>query len=195
MSKGENTRQFIIEKAAGIFNRKGIAGTAISDIMEATDMAKGGIYRRFESKEEIVAEVFQHLSKKLAVAIQSAIKDKSSAKDKLFALLDLYHDKLVLSDAGGCVMLNFGTESDDTDPVICAKVGSAIKSAQQVIVNIFTEGIENGEFVRSLNAEAMGIKVFTILEGAMLTSRVFQDKRQMKLMTELIKKEIEGYIS
>jgi TetR/AcrR family transcriptional repressor of nem operon len=47
MSKGENTRQFIIEKAALIMNQKGIAGTSISDIMEATKLAKGGIYRRF----------------------------------------------------------------------------------------------------------------------------------------------------
>ena len=34
MSKGEQTRQMIIEQSAALFNKKGIAATAMSDIMD-----------------------------------------------------------------------------------------------------------------------------------------------------------------
>ncbi|RZK05397.1 MAG: TetR/AcrR family transcriptional regulator, partial [Flavobacterium sp.] len=44
MSKSEQTKQFIIEKAAPIFNKKGFAGTSMNDILEATGLAKGGVY-------------------------------------------------------------------------------------------------------------------------------------------------------
>ena len=53
MRKGEATRQDIIRKSAPIFNRKGYSGAALSDLMRATGLEKGGIYRHFESKEEL----------------------------------------------------------------------------------------------------------------------------------------------
>ncbi|HXM48600.1 MAG TPA: TetR family transcriptional regulator [Pyrinomonadaceae bacterium] len=44
MRKGEQTRQEIIRKAAPIFNQKGYDGAALSDLMRATGLEKGGIY-------------------------------------------------------------------------------------------------------------------------------------------------------
>jgi hypothetical protein len=44
MTKAERTKKYIVEKAADLINRKGIAGTSLSDIMEATQLAKGGVY-------------------------------------------------------------------------------------------------------------------------------------------------------
>ena len=58
-TKAERTRQFIIEASAPIINKKGVAGTSLTDIMEATKLAKGGIYGNFENKEEICKEIFQ----------------------------------------------------------------------------------------------------------------------------------------
>jgi len=41
--KGELTRQEIIRQAAPIFNQKGYDGAALSDLMRATGLEKGGI--------------------------------------------------------------------------------------------------------------------------------------------------------
>ena len=60
MRKGEQTRQEIIRKAAPIFNQKGYDGAALSDLMRATGLEKGGIYRHFESKEELAGDAFDH---------------------------------------------------------------------------------------------------------------------------------------
>ena len=62
MRKGEHTRQDIIRKAAPIFNQKGYDGAALSDLMRATGLEKGGIYRHFESKEEAEAPVARLIS-------------------------------------------------------------------------------------------------------------------------------------
>ena len=53
MTKGQETRQRIIELAAPIFNQRGFAGCSMADIMAATGLEKGGIYRYFSSKSEI----------------------------------------------------------------------------------------------------------------------------------------------
>jgi len=193
MSKGEDTRQFIIEKAAFLYNQKGIAGTSISDIMEATDLAKGGIYRRFESKEEITLEVFDFLVKRLFDSINTAIKDKGTATDKLMALLDHYYDRLVMAKQGGCPLLNFGVEADDTDPLLRDRVGRGIKVIQDQISRIVADGVETGEFRSSVDAGQFGIKMFNLLEGTILACRVLHSKVQMKVITDVFKKEIEGF--
>src|SRR6202044_3514737 len=60
MRKGEQTRQEIIRRAAPIFNQKGYGGPAPSDLMKATGLEKGGIYRHFDSKEMLAAEAFDY---------------------------------------------------------------------------------------------------------------------------------------
>src|SRR6266481_3270397 len=60
MTKGEQTRREIVQKAAPLFNQKGYQGTSLSDLMDATGLQKGGIYRHFSSKEDLAAEAFDY---------------------------------------------------------------------------------------------------------------------------------------
>jgi TetR/AcrR family transcriptional regulator, transcriptional repressor for nem operon len=191
MKKAERTRQFIIEKAAPIFNKKGIAGTAISDIMDATKLAKGGVYGNFESKDEICLESFNYLAKSLGDAINQSMAGKASAKEKLFAMLDFYKDRLTKSNTGGCPILNFGTEADDTNPVIKQRVKDAINTSQNRIANVVKQGLEAGEFIEKFNAETFAVKMFTMIEGAILISRIQSSNAHMTLITDLLKSEIE----
>src|ERR1700744_4658436 len=113
MTKAERTRQFIIEQAAPIFNKKGIAGTSMSDVMEATKLAKGGLYGNFDSKETLCLEVFTYLTDLTQHAPTKLIAEAKTAPEKLYALLDFYNDKILKNGRGGCPILNFGAEADD----------------------------------------------------------------------------------
>jgi AcrR family transcriptional regulator len=145
MTKSERTRQFIIEQSASIINKKGVAGTAISDLMEATKLAKGGIYGNFETKDEICIEAFDYLTGIVARGLDSAIAAKRTAREKLFTLLDYYNDNLASGEVGGCPLLNFGTEADDTNPELKQRVAKAIKRSQQRITKLIEEGQAAGE--------------------------------------------------
>ncbi len=191
MTKAERTRRLIIEKAAPIFNKKGIAGTAISDIMKATKLAKGGVYGNFSSKDEICLESFDYLNQSIAAAIDQTIEDQTGAKDKLFALLDFYRDRLFNSNRGGCPILNFGTEADDTHPGIKQKVKDAIIVSQNRIARMVQEGKISGEFKRTFDADVFAIRMFTLIEGAIMISRIQGNDRQIKLITDMLKTEIQ----
>ena len=60
MTKGEQTRRRIVEAAAPVFNKRGYEGASLSELMAATGLKKGGIYRHFASKEELAAEAFDY---------------------------------------------------------------------------------------------------------------------------------------
>jgi TetR/AcrR family transcriptional regulator, transcriptional repressor for nem operon len=192
MSNAERTRQFIIETSAPLINKKGMAGTSLSDIMEATKLAKGGIYGNFESKEEICLESFLYLRSQLASKLDVAASKGKSAKEKLFNLLDVYSNVKNMTE--GCPILNFGTEADDTNPVMREQVKKAILSAQKRFFNIVEEGIQNKELSSEINSEHYNIRVFAMIEGAILCRKVFGNNDQMNIVLDGIKTEFERYV-
>jgi AcrR family transcriptional regulator len=57
MSKGERTRQSILQAAYELFLEKGYAATSMRAIAERTGLALGGIYNHFENKDAIFSEL------------------------------------------------------------------------------------------------------------------------------------------
>ncbi len=192
MSKADRTRQFIIEASAPLINKKGMAGTSLSDIMEATKLAKGGIYGNFENKEEICVESFLYLRSQLAGKLDLAISKGNSAKAKLFNLLAVYENDKNMTE--GCPILNFGVEADDTNPIIKEQVKNAIRSAQKRFFTIVEDGIKNKELSTEINAEQFSIKVFAMIEGGILCRKVLGNNQQMAIILESIKEEFKRYV-
>jgi AcrR family transcriptional regulator len=193
MTKAERTRHFIIEKAAPLINQKGMAGTSINDIMDATRLTKGSLYGNFENKEEICYEAFDYLLKRISAALNAAMSAKKTYREKLFAFMDYYPNTLVQEGSYGCPMLNFGVESDDTDPVMKQKVSKAVVSTETMIAKLVQAGIEAGEFNKNVDAEAFSVKVFAMIEGGMWIARVQNSNKQILMIISMLKKEIEQF--
>lgn len=192
MTKAEKTRQFIIEQTAPLFNIKGVAGTAISDIMEVTKMAKGSLYVHFENKEELTYCAVDY-NLKLFVERTMAVADTyPGARDKFFALLHYLSDPLNPPVKGGCPMMNFGMEADDTNPVIREKVNQTICNVQQGMADIVELGIAAKEFKKDWDAKKFATKAYAMIEGGILISRVSGDISQMKVLIGILKEEIDS---
>src|ERR1700753_642209 len=118
MAKGEQTKQMIIERSAVLFSKRGIAATAMSDVMEAADLAKGSLYVHFDNKDVLAEAVVDYNLDQLGQKTRSFIDRFTHPKDKLFAYIDLYRNPLNPPMEGGCPMINFGMEADDQNEVV-----------------------------------------------------------------------------
>ncbi|WP_114940252.1 TetR/AcrR family transcriptional regulator [Mucilaginibacter endophyticus] len=193
MGKAERTRQFIIETAAPIFNEKGIAGTTIDDILAATKMAKGGLYGHFESKEEIASVMVNYLLDKLSDKVNTVIAKEKTAIKKIFAFIDIYKDPIDSYIDGGCPILNFGVEADDNNPMLKQRLKTMIEEGQKVFVEIINKGVADGEISPEINAADYALKMFTLLEGGMLVSRVTGSGKYMNSLVRMLKNELKEY--
>lgn len=191
MTKAERTRELIITKAAPLFNTKGVAGTSMSDILEVTKLAKGSLYVHFENKEDLAHAVVDYHTERLGKAVDTTLSKAGTAQEKLFAYIDLFIDPVNPMLAGGCPMLNFGMESDDTDPVIRKKICSFMENALKIIYSIIKSGKDNGEFKADWDAREFSIKMFATIEGGIMMSRITGDNKNMKVIARSLKKEIE----
>ena len=57
-TKGDLTRQHILEKSMQLFSVQGYFNTSIAGIVKATGLTKGGLYGHFRNKEEIWYAVY-----------------------------------------------------------------------------------------------------------------------------------------
>ncbi len=193
MTKAERTRQLIIEKSAPIFNMKGVAGTSLSDILKATNLAKGSLYVHFENKEAISQAVVDHF-----IAIKLDVFDRTlgstgSAKSRLFAYLDAFmHPKSPIF-SGGCPCLNFGMEADDTDPVICNKIKTITDTEQRRIAEVVEDGKASGEFRSDIDSTLFALKSYALIEGAIMLKKIGGDISIIQSLSNEIKKEIDGF--
>jgi len=190
MTKGEETRQFIIEKAAPIFNTKGIAATSMSDIMEATKLSKGSMYVHFENKDVLACAAVDHNMKILNSKLEAEIVKAKTAKEQLFAYIDFFSNPINPPVIGGCPLLNFGTEADDTNPVVKEKVNRVIQRGQSLLTSIMEKGISEGEFNPNGKARELATVIFAMLEGGHLMSRMSGNNESMKTIVATLKKMI-----
>src|SRR5499425_1671852 len=93
MRKGEETRREIIRKAAPIFNQKGYEGAALSDLMKATGLQKGGIYRHFDSKQQLAAEAFDYAWRVALDTRFAGTGEVSNAVDRLKQFVRNFRDR------------------------------------------------------------------------------------------------------
>ena len=65
-TKGERTRQKIIDQALALFEQRGYTETTLRDIADAAEISIGLAYRYFRRKEELVLALYERLSEEVA---------------------------------------------------------------------------------------------------------------------------------
>lgn len=194
LTKAERTKQFILETAIPLYNEKGISGVNIDDILEATKLTKGCLYGHFENKEDLSAQVIDLSLKMVSEKIRAAVYKGKTIKSKIFAFLDFYKNPIETYVSGGCPIFNTAVEADDNYPFIKEKVAKVIRIGQQELTALLQEGINNGEFSKSLDPAVFAFKLVASVEGGIVMCRVMDTAKPMQGLIKSLKSELEQYV-
>ena len=195
MSKAEKTRQFIIEKTAPIFNRKGYAATSLADITEATGLTKGSIYGNFENKEEVVIEALRYNVSKRSGGLDEVISASQNPLDALIGMLEYHREKLMqVLKTGGCPMLNAATEADNHLDFLKNTVQRQFQGWQMKFIKVIEDGQAQGYFKKDISADNYAKEFIMLIEGGILLSGTLDDKKYMDLAVDRGIKIIETEI-
>lgn len=194
MNKSERTRQYIIEKTAPIFNTKGYAGTSLSDITEATCLTKGSIYGNFKNKDEVAIAVFEYNFDRLLIMLNGEINKRKTYREKLLCFPELYLN--FLSDkfpVGGCPIMNTAIEADDTHYDLKNVAKKALLKWFDSFVYLINKGKEKGEFKSTTNAEDKALIIISLIEGAIMITKVTGKTNYLKSLMNSLKTIIEDF--
>jgi TetR/AcrR family transcriptional repressor of nem operon len=171
MTKGELTRRKIIEEAAPIFNRRGYEGSSLADLMEATGLKKGGIYRHFSSKEELAAEAFDYTWDTAWRARLLHVDENAAGVDGIKQFIANFID-YKSPVPGGCPILNTAVDADDGNSVLRARVNKALRTWLARLQTIVRRAADRGEIRPGVDPRAVATLVVASLEGALMISRL-----------------------
>jgi TetR/AcrR family transcriptional repressor of nem operon len=192
MSKGESTKKRIIEQAAPVFNRMGYGSTSLSELMAATGLEKGGIYRHFESKEALACEVFDYTA---SVIEEERFGGEARAAPGLPRLEHFITDfgSVRSSIGGGCAIFNAAVEHDDGNPALKKRARVAFGRFVGRIAQYIDEAKEEGHLKPSVKSESLAKFVLCSLEGALIAQRLTGDKSMLPEQAKTLVGHVHAY--
>jgi TetR/AcrR family transcriptional repressor of nem operon len=195
MTKSEQTRALIIEQAAHLFNTKGYSGTSMQDVLNATGLAKGGVYGHFSSKEEIVVEAFEYAIGQVLQDLGARIKAQDNAHAKLIAILNYYYNFLEHSPVeGGCPILNYSGHMGDMIPELQKSILRALNRMLQSIAGIVEKGKQHKQIRAAVDPKAFSELFYSRIEGAIMLAKVTGDSDKLNRLLDDLKQYIEKNI-
>ncbi len=105
----------IIRHSMSLFNREGYQSPSIDRISENAGISKMTFYRYYPDKEALILAILQLKEYEFMQDLQNIIADKSSAREKLFAVFEYYNNWFKCEDFHGCMftraLFEYGTSS------------------------------------------------------------------------------------
>jgi TetR/AcrR family transcriptional regulator, transcriptional repressor for nem operon len=191
LSKSDRTKQFIVEQTADVFNKKGYAGTSITDLTKATGLTKGSIYGNFENKDEVALAAFDYNFNKVTLYLKNKIIAKENAIEGLLVYPKVYRNFLKIPFLhSGCPVLNTSTEADDTHPQLREKAAKGLLFWKTSVENQIKRGILRGEIKPSTNATELAVVLLFIIEGAIMQAKITGKSTELNIAMNYLEKLI-----
>jgi TetR/AcrR family transcriptional repressor of nem operon len=191
--KGEATRQGIIRKAAPIFNQRGYDGAALSDLMQATGLEKGGIYRHFSSKEALAVEAFDYAWRETLDARIHDLDTISNAVDRLKQLVANFVERPGIIP-GGCPLLNTAIDTDDGNAVLRERAREALRGWRSYIISVINAGIKAREIRPRIDAKKLATLMISSLEGAIMLYRLERTEETLRVIQAHLDSYLEAEV-
>jgi AcrR family transcriptional regulator len=84
----DESRQHILDEAAGVFAKRGLADTKISDLAEAAGISQGLLYRYFTDKDDVFIGLLDRAIDGVISYAQTAVKQTGTPLEKIHWLTE-----------------------------------------------------------------------------------------------------------
>lgn len=193
-TKADKTREYIQKQAAPLFNKQGFAGTSLGDLTHATGLTKGALYGNFRDKDGIALAAFEYSMKKIRAAMSARLESVTTNKQKLFILLEFFGEYVMQPPIpGGCPLMNYGVESDDSQKFLRKPVAREMQATINFIESCLEGGVRSGELKPELDVTPVARLIFCAVEGAIVVSRVTGNRAHMDAVVNHCKSVLDQF--
>ncbi len=170
--KGEKTKQDIREKAYQLFAEKGFKEVTMKDLCERTGLSRGGLYRHYESVEQIFLEIVNAFSDTQKNEVLAKINQRVPAAVILDEILSRYESEMTdRENSISLAIYEFYSNPEISKEENCVKKQYEIsKSTWEALIDY---GIGTKEF-SPVNPEAVFNVIVFAYQGVRMYSRLMK---------------------
>ena len=176
-SKGQTTREHILQITRQLFTTQGFGNTSISSIIAATGVKKGNLYYHFPSKEELGLAVLLDAQEEFKVFLEESFQGHDPI-EKILSSCDLLLEFLQKQNfVGGCLFGNTALEMTDENSKFAAIIQEVFDHWTGEIEGHLRAGRTDGSFVSTIPLPALATMVVATIEGGIMMSRVSKGQK------------------
>jgi AcrR family transcriptional regulator len=154
VSKGETTRQAILDHAMDLARRVGLEGLSIGRLARDLGMSKSGLFAHFQSKEALQIQVLEAASTRFVEGVVRPGLARPRGEPRLRALFEGWLEWTELnSRPGGCLFVAAAVELDDRPGPARDRLVQLQKDWLDVLATTVRTGITEGQFRAEVDAE------------------------------------------
>jgi AcrR family transcriptional regulator len=176
--KGQETRQRIVDVAADLIFKQGVAHTTIDDVRAAAGVSSSQLYHYFDDKPALVRAVVDQQAD--AIVGGQETFDLSTLEG-----LRAWRDWLIEYQreqgcSGGCPIGSLGSELAETDPRARAQVAEGFKRWEAAIQAGLREMHARGRLTPDSDPDTLGLALLTALQGGLLLTQINRDTKPLE---------------
>ena len=179
MSKGEETRERILDRALRLASRDGLSGLSIGGLATELGLSKSGLFAHFGSKEDLQLAVLQEAADPVrADTVMRPAFLGPRGEPRIRRLFENWMGWIGdPATPGGCVFLAAATELDDRE----GRPRDFLVGRQRQLVASLARSarlaMEEGHFAPRLDAEQFAFELYSLLLGCSHWKRLLRDPK------------------
>ncbi len=180
MSKGDETRQAILDRAVGLASAVGLEGLTIGRLAGELDLSKSGLFAHFQSKEALQVQVLEAAAARFVEVVLKPALGAPRGEPRVRALFErwLAWPKAV-PQPGGCLFVAASIELDDKPGPARDLLVRLQQDWLDVIAVAVRTAIAEGHFRKSTDAEQFAFELYGTMLMCHHASRLLRDPKAL----------------
>jgi AcrR family transcriptional regulator len=175
MSKGDETREAILDQAIGLASRVGLHGLTIGSLAAQSRLSKSGLFAHFRSKESLQVQVLDHAA---AMFVDAVVRPALAAPRGEPRVRELFERWLAWCGAdlpAGCIFIVATSEFDDEPGPVRDRVVRVQRDWMETIAAVFRTGITEGRFRADADPDQFASELYGIVLAYHHARRLLRD--------------------
>ncbi|MGC7404238.1 TetR/AcrR family transcriptional regulator [Pandoraea pneumonica] len=156
----------VVDRAIALFRQRGFGATSIADLVEATGLTRGSLYKAFTDKKSVYVAALERYVSLGHERIRAIARGEGSGRERVAKLLAHYLEQSQ-GEPGrlGCLVVATGLEATVVDPDIAHMFEQALKHLERTLSELIRIGIKDGSIRADLNTKAAAEALLCFLQG------------------------------
>jgi AcrR family transcriptional regulator len=193
ITKGERTRQAILETAAALATKEGLAPLSIGRLAEATGMSKSGLFAHFGSKEELQLATVDHAASLFVAEVIEPARAAPKGLARVWALCDHmvdYAERQVFP--GGCFFAATSFEYNNRPGPVRDRIEEMVGSWLSYLEHAVEQAQDAGELDASVSAREIAFQLDAFAQAANAQYQLFRDESVFAEARRAIRERLES---
>lgn len=162
----------VLDRALDVFWEHGYEATSVSDLMKATGLAKGSLYKAFGDKRQLFLRALERYLEQGRDGLGDIANAESAKAALRFWLTNIVSMATCSGVRKGCLAVNCTVELAPHDDELRDVLRRQETAVERVYARLIARGVEQGEFRRELDPEASARWITTIIDGLQVRGKL-----------------------